>query len=195
MNKKYILIVIIIVALGVICGLAYNASIRKNDKNVEHIDTELIIGKVNDQCTKYSEILETNSTEEKISPNAILYIKKYYQKCKHTVTEKAQMPSNLVNLAHADLKKIYSDWQIETFSPFEVTIKKDLVGICGEHFVLKEKDGFITIYTLNNNEGLELKQKTEISTKYLTEFDLINLQKGIEAIGKENLNKLLEDYE
>ena len=42
-----------------------------------------------------------------------------------------------------------------------------------------------------------VRRKTEISTEFLPETDLLKMQseKGIEVFGKEELNKMLEDFE
>jgi uncharacterized protein YpmB len=62
-----------------------------------------------------------------------------------------------------------------------------------EHFILKDENGVIVVYI---NDGEEkLYEKTEISTEYLPETDKIRFQDGLDAFGKEELNKLLEDFE
>src|SRR5574344_1209297 len=146
MKNRYILIGIVIIILGIICGFAYYSSINKEHEGTEYVEPELVVGKIEDECTEYADILETNNSEEKISPNAIFTIKKYYKKCGHTITQKVQLPSNLVNLKYNELKEVYPDWQIEAFSSLEIIIKKEIEGICEEHFTLKIKDGFVAIY-------------------------------------------------
>ena len=59
------------------------------------------------------------------------------------------------------------------------------------------KIGNTTIrFTIINKDGTEsLYEKTNISSEYLTETDLINMQDGLEIYGKEELNKIIEDFE
>ena len=45
----------------------------------------------------------------------------------------------------------------------------------------------------NNNEYLY--KKTDISTDYLSEEDINDLKVGIEVVGLEELNKMLEDFD
>ena len=40
-----------------------------------------------------------------------------------------------------------------------------------------------------------LYEKTNISSEYLTEADLLNMQDGLEIYGKEELNQVIEDFE
>lgn len=62
-------------------------------------------------------------------------------------------------------------------------------------YIVKEKDGFIAIYTVDDNGKEILKEKTKISTEYLTQTDLIKIKDGIRANGREELNAVLEDFE
>lgn len=72
---------------------------------------------------------------------------------------------------------------------------KNLIGFCDEHYIVKEDNGFINIYTVDKEGIQKLKEKTEISTMYLPEQDLENLKVGISIVGKMNLYSFLEDYE
>ena len=36
---------------------------------------------------------------------------------------------------------------------------------------------------------------TDIATEYLTDTDKVEMEKGIEVNGKQNLNQLIEDFE
>ena len=64
-----------------------------------------------------------------------------------------------------------------------------------KHYILREKDGFINVYYTNENEEEILYKVTDISTSYLGEEDIKELKEGIEVVGLQNLNQLLEDFE
>ena len=66
---------------------------------------------------------------------------------------------------------------------------------CGEHYIVRNKDGKIAIYRINENNEEELYEETEIAIDYLTETDKVNIQNGIRVNGNENLNQLIEDFE
>ena len=101
----------------------------------------------------------------------------------------------MVNMNEKEIAKELPDWEIKGFSPSEIVIFKEIEGICDEHFVLREKNGNIAIYRIDENNNEILSEMTEISTEYLTENDLAKLEQGIRAIGREELNSVLEDYE
>ena len=63
------------------------------------------------------------------------------------------------------------------------------------HYLLKDVYGYIEVYYLDENNKEFLYKKTDISTDYLTEEDKDDLQVGIEVVGMEELNKMLEDFE
>ena len=64
-----------------------------------------------------------------------------------------------------------------------------------DKYVLREKDGKIVAYKINQ-EGEEVEYlSTDIAVDYLAEDDKQNLKKGITASNKEELNQLLEDFE
>ena len=63
------------------------------------------------------------------------------------------------------------------------------------HYLLKDVYGYIEVYYLDENNKEYLYKKTDISTDYLTEEDKDDLQVGIEVVGIEELNKMLEDFE
>lgn len=62
-------------------------------------------------------------------------------------------------------------------------------------YLIKDVDGYICIYYLDNLNDEILYKKTDISTEYLSYEDLDDLEIGIEVTGSQELNKLLEDFE
>ena len=87
------------------------------------------------------------------------------------------------------------DWEVIGFEKGKLTLYKEYKDFCGEHFKLKIEDGKVVIYIINNDGTEGLYEKTNISSEYLTETDLINMQDGLEIYGKEELNQIIEDFE
>ena len=61
--------------------------------------------------------------------------------------------------------------------------------------MLREKNGYLAIYTIDLFGNETLKEMTQIVTSYLPETDIMRLKEGIQVNGKEELNATLEDYE
>ena len=172
-EKKWLIIGVIIlgIILGVVFGIyAYDRG-RMSDTNM--IDTQKLADVENNKQlnneTNANVAIETSSIDMKVSPNAIIIQKRYYKSCDHLIKEVVDVPEDLIN--------------------------KEFDGICNEHYVIKEHDGVIGIYT-ENNEGIqEWQEDTEISTKYLPDTDLEQFKIGTKIVGKNNLYSFLEDYE
>ena len=197
-------IIIISVVLAICVGIVTYFIVRQNKKSETIPETNTYISeKIEDECTEeYKEEQMANqnttavsSTEEKVAANAILILKKYYTKCDHTINEYVELPQELVNLTKEQVQEKYADWQVIGFEKGKITLYKEFDDVCGEHFKLKIEDGKVVVYTVNNDGTETLYEKTNISSEYLTETDLINMQNGLEIYGKEELNQVIEDFE
>lgn len=185
----YFLIVIITVVTSSIIILK-----KKEKKEIEYFSAE----KVTDECTEeYENAKEivTNSRDEKLSPNSKFVLRKLYKECNHTINEEAELPKELVNLSEKEIQDQYPNWKVIGFNENEVILYKEMNGICNQHFKIIIKDGKVNVYRLNNDKKEELYKITDISTEYLPETDIINLENGINVYGLDELNRYLEDLE
>ncbi len=204
MKKSWIIILFIMIAIvGIVSGVAIYGNRKQAENNIIENTINEISEKVTDDCTEeYEEMeeeakldIETNTSEEKISPNCLVILKRYYKECNHLLNEYIDIPNDLVNGTQEDLQLNYPNWKIEEFSSNKITLYKEFDNSCGQHFVLRNDNGKITVYKINENDEEEVYEKTEIAVDYLTETDKITIQDGIRVNGVENLNQLLEDFE
>ena len=99
------------------------------------------------------------------------------------------------------LGKYITDECINEWNDYAVSVQEDLKVVNeslndeNRHYIIKEKDNFINVYYINENKEEVLYRVTEIGTEYLPKEDIQKLQDGIEVIGLQNLNLLLEDFE
>lgn len=204
MKKSWLIILVLaIIVIGIITGVyIYNRN-KKIGKNIVDNEINIVSETITDECTEeYGKLeeqakleIETNSSEEKISPNCLITLKRYYDECQHTINEYLDIPKDLVNGTESDLQKEYPNWEIQKYSNNEIILYKEFNSNCGQHFVLRDVGGKINIYKINENNEEELYEKTEISVEYLTETDKIEIQNGIRVNGIEELNQLIEDFE
>lgn len=204
MKKSWIIILILaIIIIGIIAGLAIHGQKENSKNNMIENEINTVSEKVTDECIdEYEELeeqakleIETNSNEEKISPNCLITLKRYYNECEHTINEYIDIPQNLVNGTQEDLEKEYPNWEIQKYSSTEIILYREFDSNCGQHFILRNDNGKITVYKINENNEEEVYEKTEISIDYLTETDKIEIQNGIRVNGIEELNQLIEDFE
>ena len=201
MKKSWIFFIIIAIIMGIILGVSFAIySINQNKTDGTEITSKKQLANedknenLNNQ-TKNSNVIETSSSNTAISPNAILITKIYYKNCDHLIRKSEDIPEELINKNREDVEKAYPEWKIEEFSPTQITLYKTENGNCGEHYWVQEHNGVIGIYVMDEYGVKTLKEDTEISTQYLPEEDIKNLQAGKEIIGHTKLIEFLEDYE
>ena len=193
MKKSYMWIIIgicAIVVLGIIVGIFVSKNSTKDEQKVE---TKLVSTEQNIQ--NGIEVISTSYAEVKASPNCLFEFKTYYKGCKHTTTKRENIPEELVNKTEIEMQDRYKDYKIEEFTANNIVLYQEKEGICDEHYLLKENNGYIAIYKIDNAGKEILKENTQIVTTYLPETDKQNLKNGIKIIGRENLSLTLEDYE
>ena len=195
--RKYTIITIVIIGiiLGFFTGVyLYRINQVENERFAE-VNQEEINNILNNNNEEILNIIKTNTEEEKVSPNCNLILKIYYNKCEHLIEKKEVIEDAVVNMTEQDLREKFYEWEIQKFTPTEIVLYKEINEFCDEHYLLKDKDGYIVIYKLDENNNSELFQTTEISTEYLAEKDLENIKQGIRIYTKKELNKILEDFE
>lgn len=194
MSKKYI--IIFVLAAAIASGIIVAVILGGNDKTSNlkpEIDTKLATE--NKELEDDIQIVTTSNIKVKTSPNALFVFKTYYRDCNHTKTTKIEIPKEFVNQTEEEMQEKYRDWKIEDFTSSEVIFYQEQEGICNEHYVIRENNGYVAIYTIDSLAQETLKETTEIVTSYLPETDKQRLQEGIKVIGQESLNATIEDYE
>jgi len=202
MKEKIIVgIISILVLIGAIFTVVIIGGV--NEKDIQQERT-ILQESVTDECTQEYEIAqqefeieEASASEDKISSNSALILKKYYKECGHTINEYIEMLPELVNMTQEEINDEFDEWELIGFSSREVTLLKEFEGTCGEHFSIREENGLIVIYKILADGTKQIYEKTEISTEFLPETDLLQMksEEGIQVYGKEELNKMLEDFE
>lgn len=192
MKKSYIIIISIIILL-LILGVAIiiNNLIKNNT-----LDNQTkVIKELANQNNNEVEVVTTSTSKIKTSPNTKFIFKTYYKKCEHITSKTVNISEEFINKDEEEIILSYKDWKIEKFNIDEVIFYKQEEGICDEHYIIKDNNGYIAIYFLDSNENEKLKEVTGIVTNYLPDIDKQNLKEGIKVIGEEQLNSCLEDYE
>ena len=202
MKKTFFIIFTMLFLIGGVVGSLVMMSKMNNSKHEKENNEIEISDKVTDECIEEYDNLQTEQTQvtntedvEKVSPNAVITQEKYYKDCEHIVKKYEKVPSSLVNATKEEVEAQYSDWKIKDFSKENIVLYQEVDGECGEHYMLRDVDGKINVYQLDENGNETLLNETDIATEYLTSTDMINMENGLIVYGKENLNKLLEDFE
>lgn len=198
MNRIIIILLIIVVIFAAMAMAVFIYMPEENNKakiEVQNVAVENTINEVENVTENNTNMVETNANEERISPNAFITFKQTYKKCGHTTSEFVEVPQEFVNLSENELKERYTDWTVEKFTDTDIILSKEVEGNCNEHYVVRDVDGTVTVFHILDDGTEEEYMITDIATEYLTDTDKIEMEKGIEINGKQNLNQLIEDYE
>lgn len=197
-------IILTMIAIIVVIGAMFTAMITFEPKNKEEIqkeETQVAQEEILDDCTdeyeefEYENTIKANTQEEKTSPNCSLTIKTYYKKCAHTKNEYENLPQDLVNLTKSELQEKYQEYEIESFTSNAVVFYQEKDEDCGEHYMVKDHEGVVTIYQILEDGTQKEIETTGVYTEYLPETDRNNMKNGMQVNGKQNLNQLIEDFE
>ena len=191
MKKTIILFIIIGVISGIAMGLYINNNSKKSTqfaKEMEEKAQELKREEIQDKIL-------VDSKETRITPNTKITYKTYYKDCNHILIEEKNVDENLINLTEEELKA-RNIGEVQKFSLDEVTLYSEKQGYCDEHYILKGINGFLGIYKLDKNGDIgNLIEKTDIFIDLLPEENRKELEDGIKVYSKNELNKIIEDFE
>lgn len=197
MNKIIIVLlsIIVVIAAMVTALIIYMPEEEKEENiNIANIAQNEVDNEKN-EMENVINVVETNTNEERISPNAFITFKQTYNECGHTKVEFVEVPQEFVNLTEEELKQKYPEWNVEKFTDTDIILNKEVEGNCNEHYIVKDINGIVTVFHVLEDGTEEEYQVTDIATEYLTDTDKIEMEKGIKVNGKQNLNQLIEDYE
>jgi len=200
MNKVIITMISILVVIGAMLTAVIIFE-PKEEAKPQKIETEVAQEEILDDCTdeyegySFENTIKANTQEEKTSPSCSLTKKTYYKKCAHTKNEYGNLPQNFVNLTRNELQEKYQEYKIESFTSNAIVLYQEKEGECGEHYMVKDKEGMVTIYQILEDGKQEEIETTGVSTEYLPETDKNHIKNGIQVNGKQNLNQLMEDFE
>ena len=191
----WVMVCIIAIVLGFFVGKhLYKKKESNNNVNLQNTVTNTQINNTVEKVTNTE--IPTSMSEEKVSINTEIIEKVYYKECDHIIETPVKNIEKYINMDEEDIRKSFQGWEIEEFTPEKLVLYKQEEDFCNEHFLIKDVDGYVTIYTLNSLDNvLEILETTEIETKYLTDTDKKNLIDGIKVYTKKDLNKVIEDFE
>ena len=171
-----------------------NKNNTNNNKNNIDENNDIDNDENNDN-DENSIIIKTSSGEEKTTPNTLIIFESYYSKCGHSKIRSEKIANEYVNKTKEEMQKIYSDWEIRSFSSDRIELFKNENSLCGNHYIVREENGYVTVYNINKDGQEVLSDKTDISTKYLPKDDNDLLKNGIKANSTSQLEQILADFE
>ncbi|MCR4430786.1 MAG: BofC C-terminal domain-containing protein [Tepidanaerobacteraceae bacterium] len=144
----------------------------------------------------YAENIEnhdvSNLEEIKLKPGAKMIYITYYSGCGHENREEKTAEERFAGFTKKQLEKEVEGWEIESFTPDEVVLKKQIDGICGDHYYIGLNDGYVTLFRGLPGVQSEVVEKTDILADTLREEDRTMLERGIIINSREEFLEIRE---
>ena len=193
--KKWLvtIVVFIIFLIGMIISYFLFLENKTSQNEVQNTDKIAEENKINN--TNNVDVVLTSYSGFKVTPSTVIVFETKHKECNHTEIKEEKANEDIINMNEEELQKKYKDWTIKQFSIKKIVLYNEKEGYCDEHYILKEKDGFIGVFRTNGESKEELVNLTSIAVQYLPETDRLNIENGLKIYGKDNLNKTLEDFE
>ena len=128
--------------------------------------------------------------------DTLLVFRKYYRGCKETKVEERKVMGHEIGFDREGLKLAHPLWSIGGFSPSRVILNMEVDGYCPEHFLVKDKDGMIAIYTPSESGDEDiLFEETDIPTFILPDEIKDEILRGLVVDSTEELEHFMENFE
>ncbi len=208
-NGKIIVGCFILLLSGFLYGFFSNGGEEQNKPNnneIAQLPSIPIEENKNNEMDKPDN--EVEDEEDDVSPvlqnddivtnNTKLIFKTYYEKTRDTLIKEKDVPTMMVGTSLEDfesyLEKNYYGWNIREINKDFVELYQVSNQISPNHYVVKEHNGYLAVFYVNEEGDTELFKETEISISFLSNVDQQKLREGIIVKGEEGVNQILEDY-
>ena len=187
MRRKYIVISVILICVFIL-AFFISFKIRNESKNVKELSDSGVLLK------------EVNAETDKVSFDAEILVTETFDECMHYDEYNIKLDDRVINLNEEEVKKYFEEkgYDIRNFNSKKIELLKNNEGICENHYVIKsdnDSDVFLNIYKKDEEGELEFYKQTDIAKEFLTDMDKELFESGVEVLGIENIEKVLEDYE
>ncbi|MBS3995324.1 MAG: hypothetical protein KGZ33_05965 [Alkaliphilus sp.] len=209
-NGKIIVWCFVLLLTGFVYGFFTNdvPMLNKSSRNDEEAKIPKVLVeeqkpiKVENQITE--PIIEDDFTEtvlkndNVVTNNTKLILKTYYEKTRDTIIQERELPVMLIGKTLDELEDYllgnYGGWTIREINKDQVELYQVSNQISPNYYVIKDYNGYITIFQVDEDGNMKLINQTEIPVNSLSDVDMLKIQEGIVVKGLDGIHQLLEDY-
>ncbi|GHU74496.1 hypothetical protein AGMMS49992_16110 [Clostridia bacterium] len=129
----------------------------------------------------------------RIAAGAVQLQSIHYQRCGHSVTRTVDIQPEWAGLSPDELtEKLDMGWHVTEFAPDRITMSKNLMLFCPQHYVLMPDDsGVVSLWTNRYGEGMEKLRETEIRLTDLPETQREVVRVGVAFDSEASANEYL----
>lgn len=195
MNKKlkvFVFLSSIVIVTFISIFVGYNYILNKNPIQKPTLDSINLEQQNNEN--QEVEIIDNTPQIPKINENTIMVYEYYYKGDNKTDSSNEVAPYFLIDKTEKQLKEIFPAWDIASFEPNRVVLRKTVEGNISEDYVVGVSEGYIAVFHKEPINDNMLKEVTDIPIGVLPIEEQEKLSSGIEISGEDELAKILEDY-
>ncbi len=133
-----------------------------------------------------------------VTENTEIVFDTYYNQTGEINRNSIKVPTPIIGMTLSEFRDYiesnYSDWRIKNISTKSVVLYKEKNSLMPNTYLIKNNEGYITIYKVNDDGEIEIFDETDISVNNLPNTDRTKLNKGIYVKTLEEVESLIEDY-
>jgi len=130
--------------------------------------------------------------EVKLNAGAKLIYLTYYVGCGDEITEEKYLDDKYIGYTKSELEQHERDWEIDSFTPDEVKLKREIHGICSNHYYIGIQNGYVAFFQGIPGIQSTLVERTDIIADTLREDDRLILEKGLTINDEQEFLKIRE---
>lgn len=149
-------------------------------------------------------IRSKNITEKKLDkqvmmqntvyPKTQIIFKTRYMACGHIITTERDANIDEIGMNEEQIKKKFTNWQLQRFDNKMVILYRDAAGYCPKHFIIKiDDEGYVGVFRNDADKGLQEIQKTDISFDSLNTSEQKRLKDTIIVDSEDDVTRILSD--
>ena len=175
---KYLICTVLIMALGLSYGY-FRAFFELKER-----PTDLPEEQHNQNVITYEDV--------KLEPGAKIIFVSLYKKCGHELIKEEIIDESFIGFTKEQLSTKYYEWNVDSFTPREVILKRDIDDICEDHYFVGIKDGYVALFRGIPGVSENVIEITDILADTLREEDLETLKSGLVIQNREKFLEIRE---
>jgi hypothetical protein len=142
---------------------------------------------------------DTRETVREVSTtntDSVLVLERFYIHCQHTIADEMAINTSNIGKTGEELRLAYPSWELLEFSPEKVVFTVNIDGFCPNHYIIKEKDGYLVVYRSIKETGeLYPVEDTSIPYDRLDAEAQEQVDAGLVVDTQEDVEHLMENWE
>lgn len=133
-------------------------------------------------------------TENEVTEDAVVVYQYYYEADGEVVEQETEASYFMIGLDRFALESSYPDWEILSFSPEKVVMRRTIGEEEEKSYIIGTYEGRLAVFCEDERKGSSLYELTDIVVAALSGEEQLRLNDGIVVSGEAELAKVLESY-